>query len=71
MRISGGDAAAAERLWGWGGPKETFNAYSGAAFDGRRLYFFGGGHHHYRGNDIKVYDLETLSWSRLYDPSLV
>ena len=71
LRISGGDAAAAERLWGWGGPKETFNAYSGAAFDGRRLYFFGGGHHHYRGNDIKVYDLATLSWSRLYDPAPV
>ncbi len=69
LRISEGDPEAAERLWGWGGPKETFNAYSGAAFDGRRLYFFGGGHHHYRGNDIKVYDLETLSWSRLYDPS--
>ena len=69
LRISEGDPDAADRLWGWGGPKETFNAYSGAAFDGRRLYFFGGGHHHYRGNDIKVYDLETLSWSRLYDPS--
>ncbi len=69
LRISGGDKDAADRLWGWGGPLQTYNSYSGAAFDGRVVYFFGGGHHMYRGNDLNVYDLETLEWKRLYDPS--
>ncbi len=71
LAISRGDEAARKRLWGWGGPKETFFAWGSAATDGERMYFFGGGHHHYRGNDIKVYDFETLSWSRLYDPAYV
>jgi len=71
LRISEGDEAARDRLWGWGGPKEIFDAWTSAAFDGRRLYFFGGGHHHYRGNDILVYDLKQLGWKRLYDPSYV
>jgi hypothetical protein len=67
----GGDQAAVDRLWGWGGPRQAYSAYSGAAFDGRRFYFFGGGHHHYRGNDLRTYDLKTLSFERLYDPSYV
>ena len=71
LAISRGDEAARKRLWGWGGPAETFGAWGSAATDGRRMYFFGGGHHHYRGNDIKVYDFESLSWSRLYDPAYV
>jgi hypothetical protein len=71
MRIARNDEAARDRLWGWGGPGETFGAWGSAATDGRRMYFFGGGHHHYRGNDLKVYDFETLEWSRLYDPSYV
>ncbi|MBK1638408.1 hypothetical protein CKO24_04990 [Rhodothalassium salexigens DSM 2132] len=71
LAISEGDQAAMDRLWGWGGPRQTFEAFSGAAFDGRRLYFFGGGHHHYRGNDLKVFDLKTFAWSRPYDPSYV
>lgn len=71
LEISRNDVEALDRLWGWGGPKETFGAWGSAAFDGRKLYFYGGGHHHYRGNDIKVYDLATLGWSRLYDPAYV
>lgn len=71
LEISRNDVDAMERLWGWGGPKETFGAWGSAAFDGQRLYFYGGGHHHYRGNDIKVYDLARLEWSRLYDPAYV
>lgn len=70
-RISRGEERARDRLWGWGGPAQTFDAWGSAATDGRRMYFFGGGHHHYRGNDIKVYDFETLAWSRLYDPAYV
>jgi len=61
LKLSRNDEAARDRLWGWGS----------AATDGHRMYFFGGGHHHYRGNDIKVYDFETLSWKRLYDPAYV
>lgn len=69
LLISGGHRKARNRLWGWGGPEETFGAWGGAAFDGRRFYFFGGGGGHYGGNDLKVYDLATLRWSRLYDPA--
>lgn len=71
LMASRGDPEARDRLWGWGGPKETFGAWGSAAFDGTRFYFFGGGHHHYRGNDLKVYDLAKLRWSRLYDPAYV
>ena len=71
LLVSRADPKARDRLWGWGGPKQTFTAGGSAAFDGERFYFFGGGHHHYRGNDLKVYDLMSLRWSRLYDPAYV
>lgn len=70
LKLSGGDKAAADRLWGWGGPPRALGLPSAMAFDGRRLYVFGGGKV-YRGNDILAYDLETLRWQRLYDPSPV
>ena len=71
LLVSRADPEARDRLWGWGGPKQTFMAWGSAAFDGERFYFYGGGHHHYRGNDLKVYDLTSLRWSRLYDPAYV
>lgn len=44
----------------------------GAAFDsGRdRLIVWGGGRTQYGGNEIYVFDLDTLEWERLTDPSV-
>ena len=46
-------------------------AYSGAVFDSKRNRFvvWGGGHGDYRGNEIYVFDTETLAWERLNEPS--
>lgn len=49
----------------------VMGAWSGAAFDGKRnrLIVWGGGHTDYSGNEIYVFDLDTLMWSRVTDPS--
>jgi hypothetical protein len=45
--------------------------WSGGAFDTKRdrLIVWGGGHGDYVGNEIYVFDLNTLQWSRLNNPS--
>ena len=49
------------------------DAWSGGAFDTKRdrLIIWGGGHADYAGNEIYTFDLNTLSWSRLIEPSYV
>lgn len=49
----------------------VMGAWSGGAFDTKRnrLIVWGGGHTDYSGNEIYVFDLDTLVWSRLTDPS--
>jgi hypothetical protein len=49
----------------------VMGAWSGAAFDTKRdrLIVWGGGHTDYSGNEIYVFDLATLMWSRVSDPS--
>jgi len=46
-------------------------AWSGGAFDTTRdrLVVWGGGHADYPGNELYVFDLGTLRWQRLTDPS--
>ena len=46
-------------------------AWSGGAYDTTRdrLIIWGGGHTNYGGNEIYAFDVETLEWSRLTDPS--
>lgn len=46
-------------------------SYSGAAYSECRnqLFVWGGGHNAYYGNEIYVFDVPTLTWSRLNDPS--
>jgi len=48
-----------------------YNAWNGGAFDTRRdrLIIWGGGHGDYAGNEIYVFDMTTLAWSRLTDPA--
>ena len=60
------------RIWGVTGSTSVISVWSSSAYDqaGHR-WFFGvaGGHAAYNGNELYTYDLETLSWSRMYDPS--
>ena len=47
------------------------NAWSGGAYDTKRdrLLVWGGGGNDYRGNEIYAFDIETLTWHRLTEPS--
>jgi nitrous oxidase accessory protein NosD len=57
--------------WGRGGSIYMTKSHMGCTFDGRRLYMMGGGDKAYGGNEIYMFDLETLAWSRLTEPSLL
>ncbi len=48
-------------------------AWSGAALDTNadRLLVWGGGHADYSGNEVYAFDLRTLRWTRLTEPSAV
>jgi hypothetical protein len=52
------------------GPPTGALAYSGMAYDSKhhKLLVFGGGHWDYSGNEIWVFDINTLSWSKAYEP---
>jgi hypothetical protein len=58
--------------WGVVGPASLFVAWSGGALDTQRnrLVLFGGGHGDYYGNEVYAFDIGTLTWSRLNDPTL-
>ena len=58
--------------WGTQGPAAVITAWSGAALDSRRnrLVLFGGGHTDYFGNELYAFDIDTLKWSRLTDPTV-
>lgn len=49
----------------------VIKAWSGGAYDTKRdrLIVWGGGHGDYAGNEIYTFDINTLSWSRLTEPS--
>lgn len=53
------------------GIKAIIENWSGGTWDSRRdrLVIFGGGHNGYGGNEIFVFDLNTLAWERLTDPT--
>ena len=56
-------------------PKGNFTAgteaWSGGAYDTKRdrLIIWGGGHKDYSGNEIYVFDVNALTWTRLTNPS--
>lgn len=60
-----------DTFWGYGGSKSVINAWNSAAYDdvGNVWYTMGGGHADYGGNEVYAFDMETLTWSRLTDPS--
>lgn len=53
------------------GLSSLMKSWNGAAFDSQRdrLIVWGGGHTNYAGNELYTFDLNTLSWTRLTDPS--
>lgn len=49
----------------------VMDAWCGAAFDSKRgrLVVWGGGHGDYSGNELYAFDIKSLKWSRLTEPS--
>jgi hypothetical protein len=54
-----------------GNPTAIMAAWSGGAYDTKRdrLIVWGGGHGDYGGNELYAFDVNALSWSRLWGPS--
>lgn len=55
-----------------GNPATVIDAWGGAVYDTDRdrLVLWGGGHADYSGNEVYAFDLNSLQWERLSDPSL-
>lgn len=49
----------------------VMSTWSGAAFDSTndRLIVWGGGHADYAGNEVYIFDLNSLTWTRFNDPT--
>lgn len=49
----------------------VISAWGGGALDTTRgrLVLWGGGHGDYRGNEVYVFDLQSLAWSRIWGPT--
>jgi hypothetical protein len=54
------------------GINAVMDAWSGGTFDStrNRLIVWGGGHNDYAGNEVYAFDMTTLTWSRLTNPSI-
>jgi hypothetical protein len=54
-----------------GRAESIIDEWSSGAFDTRRdrLIVWGGGHNNYSGNELYAFDLNTLQWQRLTNPS--
>lgn len=54
-----------------GNPAAVMEAWSSGAYDTQqdRLIIWGGGHNDYGGNELYAFDINTLSWSRIWGPS--
>ena len=63
----------ANEIHGNTGPEAIMSAWSGGVFDTNSdsLVVWGGGHNDYYGNEVYSFNLNTLQWSRLDDPSSI
>ena len=61
----------ADQVRGTNGPSSVIAAWGGGALDTKRnrLVLWGGGHRNYAGNEVYAFDIGTLRWMRLTDPS--
>ena len=53
------------------GPGAVIGAWGGGVYDTKRdrLTLWGGGHTDYSGNEVYVFDVNSMQWSRITDPS--
>ncbi len=67
------DGPLAKQIHGGDGPAAVVLAWSGGALDAKRdrLIIWGGGHMDYAGNEVYAFDLRTLKWERLSNPSSI
>jgi hypothetical protein len=65
------DAASFPAIQGQMGASAVVAAWSGAALDSKRdrLVLWGGGHTDYFGNELYAFDVGTMAWERLTDPT--
>jgi hypothetical protein len=56
---------------GVSGVYSVMNCWSGGAYDAKRerLIVWGGGHSDYSGNEIYAFDMNSLKWARINEPS--
>ena len=68
---NGSSSAAYDSFQRSMGFEAIMHNWNGGAFDSfrDRLLIFGGGHNGYGGNEILAFDLKTLRWTRLTDPT--
>jgi hypothetical protein len=64
-------AADFPNIWGATGPSAIMGAWCGGAFDTKRtrLIVWGGGHNDYYGNELYVFNVDSLKWFRITDPT--
>lgn len=64
-------AVAAKPRQDLGEFRSIMRAWNGAVYDEKRerLIIWGGGHVDYGGNEVYVFDISTLKWKRLTEPS--
>jgi ferric-dicitrate binding protein FerR (iron transport regulator) len=65
------DPAQYPKTRGISGPKSIMDSWSGGVLDAQRnrLMVWGGGHTNYYGNELYAFDLGSLKWERLTDPT--
>jgi hypothetical protein len=58
---------------GVGGCTMVMDAWSGGTYESakKRVWIWGGGHADYYGNELYAFDIESLKWTRITDPSPV
>jgi hypothetical protein len=61
-----------EAFWGTGGPSMVIEAWGGGTYDpiGNRMILWGGGHNDYYGNEIYAFNIDSLKWVRLTEPTM-
>ena len=54
------------------GQVDIMTAWNGGAYDTNRdrLIVWGGGHNNYGGNEVYVFNIATMAWQRLNDPTI-
>lgn len=73
LRAVAAKVSPSAEMYGNSGVAGVIDSWSGGAFDSKRnqLLVWGGGHRAYGGNEVYAFDVESLRWQRLTEPSSV